>query len=151
VVIGRGGRSRRGGLTGARWWVASALILVASLAATVPTTGDVGLTWDAPASAWAKDDPRGFRDAAETLARRLGDPGDAPGARRLRAMLDRYPPNRAGAFARVLFRARPEALPEAVTILTRRPDLVRTILTRYPYTEPADLDPGGAPYLDEAP
>jgi hypothetical protein len=105
----------------------------------------------APAFAWARDDPRGFREAAETLARRRGDPGDDPGATRLLAMLDRYPPERPGAFARVLFRARPEALPEAVAILTRRPDLVRTILTRYPYTEPADLDPGGAPYLDEAP
>src|SRR5215217_628161 len=37
------------GLAGARWWVACALVLAAALVATVPTTGDIGLTWDEPA------------------------------------------------------------------------------------------------------
>src|SRR5215217_2280546 len=37
------------GLAGARWWVACALVLAAALAATLPTTGDIGLTWDEPA------------------------------------------------------------------------------------------------------
>ncbi len=31
------------------WWVACGLVLVGALAATVPTTGDLGLTWDEPA------------------------------------------------------------------------------------------------------
>jgi hypothetical protein len=38
-----------GGLRGRRWWLASALVLAAALAALVPTTGDIGLTWDEPA------------------------------------------------------------------------------------------------------
>jgi len=36
-------------MTGARWWIACALVLAAALAATLPTTGDIGLTWDEPA------------------------------------------------------------------------------------------------------
>ncbi len=36
-------------MTGARWWLACALVLAAALAATLPTTGDIGLTWDEPA------------------------------------------------------------------------------------------------------
>lgn len=37
------------GLAGKRWWLACGFVLAASLAATVPTTGDIGLTWDEPA------------------------------------------------------------------------------------------------------
>src|SRR5262249_49844830 len=37
------------GLTGRRWWVATGLVLVLTLAATLPTAGDIGLTWDEPA------------------------------------------------------------------------------------------------------
>src|SRR5262245_52939527 len=37
------------GLTGRRWWLASGLVLVLALAATLPTTGDLGMTWDEPA------------------------------------------------------------------------------------------------------
>src|SRR5690242_15889072 len=40
---------RAPGLTGLLWWLASALVLAAALAATLPTTGDIGLTWDEPA------------------------------------------------------------------------------------------------------
>ena len=36
-------------LTGWRWWLACGLVLAAALAATVPTAGDLGLTWDEPA------------------------------------------------------------------------------------------------------
>ena len=36
------------GFSGRRWWLASGLVLVAVLLATVPTTGDIGLTWDEP-------------------------------------------------------------------------------------------------------
>jgi hypothetical protein len=46
-------RSREGpgewGLRGRHWWLASGLVLVGALVATVPTTGDLGLTWDEPA------------------------------------------------------------------------------------------------------
>lgn len=36
-------------LAGRRWWAATGLVLVLALAAAVPTTGDLGLTWDEPA------------------------------------------------------------------------------------------------------
>ena len=36
-------------LDGRRWWLATGLVLAAALLATVPTTGDIGLTWDEPA------------------------------------------------------------------------------------------------------
>ena len=35
-------------LTGRRWWLACALVFAGALAATAPTTGDIGLTWDEP-------------------------------------------------------------------------------------------------------
>ncbi|MGE5754349.1 MAG: glycosyltransferase family 39 protein, partial [Planctomycetaceae bacterium] len=37
------------GPTGGRWWLACGIVLALVLAATVPTTGDIGLTWDEPA------------------------------------------------------------------------------------------------------
>ena len=40
--------ARPGGLTGRRWWLATGLVLLGALLATVPTTGDIGLTWDEP-------------------------------------------------------------------------------------------------------
>ena len=36
-------------LPGWRWWLACAIVLALALAATLPTTGDLGLTWDEPA------------------------------------------------------------------------------------------------------
>ena len=36
-------------LGGRRWWLATWLVLAGLLLATVPTTGDIGLTWDEPA------------------------------------------------------------------------------------------------------
>ncbi|MBV8557349.1 MAG: glycosyltransferase family 39 protein [Planctomycetaceae bacterium] len=38
-----------GSLAGGRWWLATAVVLGLALAATVPTAGDLGLTWDEPA------------------------------------------------------------------------------------------------------
>jgi Dolichyl-phosphate-mannose-protein mannosyltransferase len=35
-------------LEGRAWWLASALVLLIALLATVPTVGDIGLTWDEP-------------------------------------------------------------------------------------------------------
>lgn len=37
------------GLRGRRWWAGTAVVLAAALAALIPTTGDIGLTWDEPA------------------------------------------------------------------------------------------------------
>ena len=37
------------GLAGRGWWLGCALVFAGALAATVPTTGDIGLTWDEPA------------------------------------------------------------------------------------------------------
>src|SRR3954469_13543119 len=37
------------GLTGRRWWFSCGVVLALVLLATVPTTGDIGLTWDEPA------------------------------------------------------------------------------------------------------
>lgn len=82
---------------------------------------------------WAREDPDGLLAAARLLARRR-DTGDDPGARRLLGELsriERYP-----FYARELLRARPEALVEAVRIVIARPEAVRTVLTRYPYTDP---------------
>ena len=36
-------------LSGRPWWLASAGVFVVALTATVPTAGDIGLTWDEPA------------------------------------------------------------------------------------------------------
>ncbi|WP_435020558.1 glycosyltransferase family 39 protein [Tundrisphaera sp. TA3] len=36
------------GLSGRRWWLGCGLVLLGSLLATVPTAGDIGLTWDEP-------------------------------------------------------------------------------------------------------
>ena len=36
-------------MTGRRWWIASGLVLLVALAATVPSVGDFGLTFDEPA------------------------------------------------------------------------------------------------------
>ncbi|MGE3819615.1 MAG: hypothetical protein AB7I30_09285, partial [Isosphaeraceae bacterium] len=36
-------------VSGRRWRLATALTFVVALAATLPTTGDLGLTWDEPA------------------------------------------------------------------------------------------------------
>jgi hypothetical protein len=44
-----------------------------------------------------------------------------------------------------MFWSRPQALIEAVEIVITRPDALRTILLRYPYTDPTDV--GG--FLDQ--
>ena len=48
-VVPPGDSARFVPLVGRRWWFASGLVLILALAATVPTTGDLGLTWDEPA------------------------------------------------------------------------------------------------------
>ena len=69
-------------------------------------------------------------------------------AARLLAILKRHdpfdPPDQLA--SERLLRGRPQALVEAVEILIRRPDDVRTVLTRFGYTDDAVI--GG--FLDEA-
>jgi hypothetical protein len=86
--------------------------------------------------AWAKTDPDGLLAAANLLAKQR-DPGDDPGARRLWKALTRT--EQKPFFARQLLHARPEALVEAVRIVTARPEAVRAVITRYPYTDPATV------------
>ena len=90
-----------------------------------------------PAFAWARTDPDSLRAAAKVLA----DRGPAPpgsDAARLRALLSRHDDPARGIFSLdALLRSDPAALLDAVAILIARPDAVRTVLTRYPYTDPA--------------
>jgi len=92
----------------------------------------------------AKADPRGLRAAARALADGKSPP-DPDLAAWLRGQLARY--DRPGAsFADLLMGSRPEALPEAVEMLIRRPEAIRAVLRRYAYTDPESV--GG--YLDES-
>jgi 4-amino-4-deoxy-L-arabinose transferase-like glycosyltransferase len=99
-----------------------------------------------PIFSWAQSDPEGLNAAARALAYHRG-PDDDPAVRRLKAALDRYKSkSQLTALAWNLLPTRPEALVEAVAILTYNPDAVRRVLTRYQYTEPSS--PFGFPYLD---
>ena len=97
-----------------------------------------------PSFAWARRNPEALRAAARAAARR--EPAEKnPDARRLLAIMGRFDRDEARAhFTEVLLRNRPEGLLEAVEILIRRPEAVRSVLMRQPYTDPASI--GG--YLD---
>ena len=89
---------------------------------------------------WARTDPAGLRASARALA--AGEQrDDDPKVRRLLTILARVdrPEKPGGLFSERLLRGRPEALVEAVEILIRRPDAVRTVLTRFGYTDPATI------------
>ena len=90
---------------------------------------------------WARADPEGLRAAARTIAgRKTIEPGS--GAARLLSYLDRRLfDNQASwrAWVGALLRNRPQALSEAVEILIARPDAVRTVLLREPYTDEATI------------
>lgn len=96
-----------------------------------------------PAFEWARKDPDGFRAAARLVVAGHLDENDAG---RLMRILVRFDQSEepGGLLADRLLRGRPQALIEAVDILIDRPDDVRKVLTRYPYTDPAEI--GG--YLD---
>ncbi|MFO0949874.1 MAG: hypothetical protein U0835_01720 [Isosphaeraceae bacterium] len=96
------------------------------------------LTPNEPVFAWARSDPESLRAAARHLASGK-DPNGDPNALRLFQVVNRYPPNNPGYFWNVLRKARPQALVEAVEILVRHPDAVRTVQTRYSYTDPATV------------
>jgi hypothetical protein len=95
----------------------------------------------------AKADPEGLRLAARTIADRKPIAADSP-ASRLRAYLDRPDWGDAPSWRKwvgQLLRNRPEALVEAVEILIKRPDAVRSVLLRAGYTDEASI--GG--FLDQ--
>ena len=96
---------------------------------------------------WARRDPKGLRNAARLVADRqpIGDHRDALRLKDMLSAFDR-PGKPGGLFSERLLSARPEALEDAVEILITRPDAVRTVLTRFPYTDPESI--GG--YLDGA-
>jgi hypothetical protein len=94
---------------------------------------------------WAKTDPQGLRAAAAAIAARQPLEGN-PGAQRLMSILKRYDsPARDRRFSERLLHSRPEAVREAVEIVLQRPEALRTLMLRYPYT---DADTIGG-YLDK--
>ncbi|AGA27571.1 glycosyltransferase family 39 protein [Singulisphaera acidiphila] len=111
-----------------------------------------------PLFEWARDDANGLRAAAQAIV--AAAPAIVkgehvvlnPGASALLAVLTRFdspasPDGQIPArrFANPLLGTRPEALTEAVAIIIARPEAVRTVLTRYAYTDAAAI--GG--YLDQ--
>jgi Dolichyl-phosphate-mannose-protein mannosyltransferase len=90
---------------------------------------------------WAKNDPEGLRAAARVIAERKPiDPGSP--AARLMSYLDRplfgdQRPWRK--WVGQLLNNRPEALSEAVEILIKRPEAVRSVLLRAGYTDEASI------------
>jgi hypothetical protein len=98
---------------------------------------------------WAHRDPEGLRSAARAVAFARG--GLDESARKLLTIISRPkrhdpldPPDQRAAERLLL--GRPEALVEAVEIIITRADDLRTVLTRYPYT---DLSMTSV-YLDQA-
>jgi 4-amino-4-deoxy-L-arabinose transferase-like glycosyltransferase len=85
---------------------------------------------------WAKSDPESLRDAARGLA-----PGGTPSpdSDRLRALIThRGLPEWSNRLA-ALLDADPKSFRDAVEILIAHPDAVRTVLTRYGYTDPSEI------------
>ncbi len=95
------------------------------------------------AFAWAKTDPASLRAAARVIAD-LGPISPGSDAARLHSLLTHGNDPGWSAPLSALLRSDPKALPDAVEILIARPDDVRTVLTRYPYTDPAAI--GGPLY-----
>ncbi|APW59118.1 glycosyltransferase family 39 protein [Paludisphaera borealis] len=98
------------------------------------------LTVNPAALDWAANDPEGFLAAARRLAsRKQGE--DDPNANRLLRMLLIDSRGRTNATNQdlldQLLSARPEALVEAVEILTAHRDAVVQVMTRYGYTDPS--------------
>jgi hypothetical protein len=94
-------------------------------------------TVNKPLLNWARNDPRSLLRAARVLSERR-EAGDDPDAQRLLASMERL--TKYGAFVKTLLRTRPEAILEAAQILTERADDVEYAMTRYPYTDLADID-----------
>ena len=94
-------------LEGRRWWLATGLVLAAALLATVPTTGDIGLTWDEPAYRYSQLVSIQWWERLAAAPARLGRGAVAVRARyaavllALRAARDQLPPS-PGRSARLL-------------------------------------------------
>lgn len=88
---------------------------------------------------WGRTDPEGLRKAARELAASKGK-SESSDAQRLMKVLNRYPDR-----ASLLLRARPEALVEAIEILIKKPDALKSVMLRQGYSDPASV--GG--FLDE--
>jgi hypothetical protein len=102
------------------------------------------LNVNTPLFEWAQRDPDGLRAAARALAARESIDTNRD-AQRLRDNMARYDrPDKNQYPSRVLLRQHPEAVLDAVEILIAHPDALRTIMLRYPYTDPQTV--GG--YLD---
>lgn len=86
--------------------------------------------------AWAGSDPDGFL-AGVAAFRRGGLDATDPQARRLIDLLPDFANRRF--WWNLLLKARPEALDEAAAIILKRPDALRTVLLRYPYTDAASF------------
>ncbi|HEY2154731.1 MAG TPA: 4-amino-4-deoxy-L-arabinose transferase, partial [Isosphaeraceae bacterium] len=147
LADGPGGRAEAG-QAAAPAWVRSALPPLARLWGEGVTRARP-LRVNEPAFAWAKSDPDSLREAARVLAGRGPIPPGSDAAR-LRGLLSRHDDPARGSFPlAALLRSDPAALPDAVDILIARPDAVRKVLTRYPYTDPVDI--GGPLDRDLAP
>jgi hypothetical protein len=97
-----------------------------------------------PLLLWARNDPQGLRAAAAKVAAGSTSQGDDDSFQ-LMSTLSRYDGKTPGRrFSQRLLRGRPEAVREAVEIIIKRPDDLRTLMRRYPYTDPELI--GG--YLD---
>jgi hypothetical protein len=96
-----------------------------------------------PLMAWARTDPQGLRAAARQIAE--GASADvSPDVRRLIGHLTaRDQPD--GFPSRLVLDAHRTAIREAVEIVITRPEAVRAVLLRYPFTDPDSI--GG--YLDQ--
>jgi hypothetical protein len=97
---------------------------------------------------WARNDPEGLKEAARAIAeKRAIEPGSL--AANLRTYLDRrvgdQQEDRLDWRTMYVLRNRPEALVEAVEILIKRPQAVRSVLLRGGYTDEASI--GG--FLDQ--
>ena len=93
---------------------------------------------------WAAFDPEGLRAAARIIASKSAAELN-PDAQRLLKELSFH--DKKSPYSQLLLEARPRAVAEAVEILIARPNDLRTILTRFPYTDPSAI--GG--YLDDFP
>jgi 4-amino-4-deoxy-L-arabinose transferase-like glycosyltransferase len=90
------------------------------------------------AFAWARADPDSLRAAARAIAEGGPIPAGSDAAR-LGTILTHGNAHTWTFGLNALLRTDPTALLDAVEILIARPDAVRKVLTRYPYTDPTDI------------
>jgi 4-amino-4-deoxy-L-arabinose transferase-like glycosyltransferase len=91
-----------------------------------------------PAFTWARTNPATLRAAARVIADRKLFPPDSDAARLESILTLGDQPTRRGKLIDLL-RRDPGALLDAIEILIARPDAIRAVLTRYPYTDPSAI------------